>query len=219
MSIMISLRADGLFEAATGERNFRIGYDDSDLSAPWVMLQVEEGGAAWEVVSGYNTLDQALEAAASSALDVEIVGEFSVRMPDGTSFKRPGRKGAEEVLASFGWYFVTDLIGFALHRSNGNENPIEIRNEVKSKIKNQDIRVQDVSFVDDDEGVGIWVVDLLIAYGGWLKNDEIQDQVVASLLDENLEVSECYDFRKRINIAARSATIIPFPTQRIVRVA
>jgi len=211
--IEISLREDGLFEAKAsvpGAEGVRITHDVRHPDAPWIALGVDETGVRWVQLGAFSSLDGALDFAARS-VSGDLRQAYSVVLPDGTRFLRPGRKPAEEVMASAGWVFVTSLIGFFMVQTEPGTGVFDARRTASETIASADVMLGEVHFVEaDDDGLH-WCADVSLEYDGFLRIEEIETEARAAFAAAGADVLPYYDFRTRVPVAGRSATIIQFP--------
>lgn len=211
---IMTMLDDGAFEIIGDIGPFRVMNNDEENRKSWVVMRKDSNGDQWEIINEFVSLDNALISAASEATGEEKT-DFEVVLPCGLSFKRPGIKTAEEVMASAGWYFVSELIGFIPTTTCMNRNAFEIRAELSKLIKNNDFRLGDVVVSDEDDEGRHWITDVVMDYRGWLHLDDIQKVAEEEFRDNGFNVTPFFDHRPRTNIATSEAVILQFPKGNI----
>lgn len=217
---VVHLREDGLFEApavAPGGSSVRIVYESADQRHPWVAMSLDDMGVKWRRMKGFHSLDEALDFSVSQVNWERTVCEYSVRLPDGMSFQRPGRLPAEQVMASAGWVFVTSLIGYAMVTTERNGNAFGVRAVMAKRLLGCQARIGDIDLSDADEEGLHWCIDLSLPYEGFIKVEDIGAEAKAAFAADKVDVMPHFDFRPRSNVAMTEATVIAFPEDRIVR--
>lgn len=198
-------------------RIVKVLFEDNVPSMPWMVVEQDVDGVKWTVLNTFGSLDDALILAMSTAHG--DVTKFTVRLPDGSSFSRPGNKPAEQVLASFGWVFVTELIGFMMHKSGKAETSFEVRSDIQKQIDSQDVRLGEVHLSDENLLENHWCADLSLDYFGWVRSDEIEAEAMAAFNAEKVDVIPYFDYRARPHVSASTAVVIQFPMERIRKAA
>ena len=217
---VVALREDGLFEAASGRpghSSVRVIFDGYSPASPWVAIALDGTGVMWERLDSFQSLDSALDFAVRQAFLMDALHEYSVKLPDGTSFKRPGRIGAEQVMASAGWLFVNSLIGFSMVATPVSSTVFDARAEMLRRIAGTTLKLGEVSLSDQDEEGMHWCADLTLAYEGFVRIEEIDKEARAAFSAEGVDVIPHFDFRTRTSVVSSQAAVIPFPEDRIVR--
>lgn len=220
--IEITLREDGLFEAKSERaegKDIRITHDARNPDEPWVALAQDETGVLWKPLQSFHSLDDALIFAAYSVAEDSYRHAFTVKLPDGTSFLRPGRRSAEEVMSSGGWSYVTTLIGFFMVTVDEDEGQFEARNVAMSRVDGFDVRLGEVHFVEQDEDGSHWCADISIDHDGFIEVEKIEAVARGAFRDAGVEVMPLFDFRTRAPVAGRTADVIEFPGSRSKRSA
>lgn len=220
LGFAVTLREDGLFEAPSslpGRSSVRVTCDGRLPASPWVVLALDETGLKWTQIASFHGLDEALNCAVCEALCVDTVQEYTVKLPDGTRFKRPGRIGAEQVMASAGWIFVNSLIGFSMVTMPQPSTVFDARAEMLRRIAGTALKLGEVSLSDQDEEGLHWCADLTLSYEGFVLVAEIEAEAKAAFAAEGVEVIPHFDFRTRTSVVSAQASILPFPEDRIVR--
>lgn len=215
---VVALRKDGLFEAAPsapGRATVRIIHDGMAESAPWTVIAPDETGVKWAPFRNFESLDQALDCAAGEAFGLEANQEYSVSLPDGTRFKRPGRIGAEQVMASAGWVYVVGLIGFSMLTTSSDANVFDARTAMRRRIAGTNLKLGEVSLADSDEDGLHWCADLTLAWEGFIRLEDIEMEAKAAFAAEGVEVIPHFDFKLRTSLSLSEALVIPFPTDRV----
>jgi len=216
----VNLRDDGLFEASSaypGESSVRIMHDSSDRHCPWVALTLDPGEVKWMPLKSFHSLDDALDFAVGEVNWDRELHEYTVRIPDGMSFRRPGRLPAEQVMASAGWYFVTSLIGYVMMKTPHDGNAFDVRSELSRRLEGKKTRIGDVDLSDRDEEGLHWCIDLNLPYEGFIHVDDVEAEARAAFAVEGVEVIPNFNFQPRTNVAMQEASVIAFPEDRIVR--
>lgn len=213
-AIVVTMLDDGAFEVVGEKGAFRIMNNDDGNTKSWVVLDNNPDDDQWQILSDFVSLDSALNSAVSEASGEEKT-EFDVLLPCGLTFKRPGIKTAEEVMASAGWYFVSELIGFIPTTTTMDRNAFEIRAELSKLITNDEFRLGDVVVSDEDEEGRHWITDVIMDYRGWLHLDDIQQVAEEEFRENGFNVTPFFDHRPRTNIASSEAVILAFPKGKV----
>lgn len=217
---VVTLREDGLFEAPCvrpGSSSIRVIYDSYSPSSPWIALSLDDTGGKWARLDGFHCLDAAIDFAVRSALGEQMVPEYGVRMPDGTSFRRPGRIALEQVMASAGWLFVNSLVGFSMVTTGPEATVFDARGVMAERLKGSPAWLGDVNLADqDDEGLH-WCADINLTYEGFVRVEDIDGEARAAFAAEGIQVIPHFDFRTRTSVSVSNASVIAFPEDRIVR--
>lgn len=214
---VVTLREDGLFEAFSADPAcpaLRVGCDPAQPGSPWTVLVPDRMGPGWAVVATFHSLDEALDFAVAEATGTPG-SAYDVRLPDGACFSRPGRVGAEQVMASAGWVYVISLIGFAMATTPSGTTSFEARAVMRSRIEGTGVRLGEVCLSDEDDEGMHWCADLMLPYEGFLRIEEIGAEAKAAFAAEGVEVIPHFDFRTRTSLRSSGASIIPFPPERI----
>lgn len=217
---VVQLREDGLFEAKPafpGESSVRVVCEPADQRMPWVALSLDADGLKWTRLRGFHSLDEALDFAVEQAHWDGPLHGYSVRMPDGMAFQRPGRLPVEQVMASAGWFFVTSLVGYAMVTADHGSNAMEVRSEMLRRLEGSDARIGDVNPSDEDSEGRHWCIDLDYPYEGFIHVDDVRREAQAAFAADGIEVIPHFDFRPRTSLAVKEAAVIAFPEDRIVR--
>lgn len=218
-SIVMKLLDEGSFEVADLHGNaIRILNNDDGANKSWVTVKRDWTGVRWEIIDQFPSLDGAMNAAVDDVTNGTIK-QYIVELTDGTKFQRPGSKTAEEVMASAGWYYMSELIGFVAHKGEPNVSAIVVRNEVSKRVTSAQVRLGEATHADNEDGFSHWLVDVNLPYGGWLHLDHVDEVASGEFEKLGLDVIPYFDHRKRTNVARSEATILEFPKDRIVRAA
>lgn len=218
-AIVVNMLDDGAFEVVGSQgEGVRVLNNDEGSNKSWVIMKRDWTGVRWEVLWDFTSLDSALNAAVYEATGEEKP-DYEVRLPDGMKFKRPGLKTAEEVMASAGWYFMAELIGFIPLTTSTDRSAFDVRAEYAKMIKGDDVRLGDVNISDEDDEGRHWIADVVLDYRGWLHLDEVNAAAAEEFRKEGLNVIPFFDHRTRTNVACSEAVILQFPMDRVVRAA
>lgn len=214
---IVNLREDGLFEALSADPArpaVRVMCDSSHPGSPWTAIVPDLEGAGWTGVASFHSLDDALDFAVAEATGLPVTS-YEVRLPDGIRFSRPGRVGAEQVMASAGWLYVSSLIGFAMTTTPQGTTPFQARAAMRTRIEGTQAVLGDVCLSDEDEEGMHWCADLMLPFEGFVRMEDIEAEARAAFAAEGIEVIPHYDFRTRTSLRTAGASIIPFPADRI----
>lgn len=214
--IVVNLLKNWSFEVIGEHVVARVWNNDSDEGRSWIVLKKSLEGVSWDRLSEHHSLDGALNAAV-----YEVFGSdrYEVHLPDGMKFKRPGSKAAEEVMASAGWYFMSELIGFVMLARPFKETEFEVRGKFEELVADKNIRLGEVNIADEDAKKRHWVADLVVNFNGWMHLSDVDVVAKEEFLSQGLSVLPFFDYRPRTNIAPKKAIILQFPKDRIVRAA
>src|SRR3546814_2836342 len=112
MSVTVSLDSDGVFRGRLRDAEFHLVFSSGCPDEPWRLLAT--GSAKGCIpVGGHTSLDEALSdlavrfGAIGSARD-----SFSVSLPCGLRFSRPGRLTAEKVMLILGYEMLGAVTAF-----------------------------------------------------------------------------------------------------------
>lgn len=217
--VVVKLLQEGSFEVADEHGNaVRILNNDDGANKSWVSMKRDWTGVRWEIVDQFSSLDGAMDAAVAEITNETRV-HYTVELTDGTTFKRPGVKTAEEVMASTGWYYMADLIGFMSLITDPSVSPIAVRNEISKKVDAEHVRLGEATPTGVENGKEHWIVDLNLKYGGWLHLDHVEEVAAEEFKKLDLNVMPLFDHRPRTNVARSEAIILQFPMDRVVRAA
>jgi len=214
---VVTLREDGLFEALSADParpSVRVMCDSGQPGSPWMTVVPDREGAGWKATASFWSLDEAIDRAVAEATGMPGVA-YEVRLPDGVRFARPGRVGAEQVLASAGWLYVTSLIGFAMVTTPSGTTPFEARAVMRGRVQGKQAVLGEVCLSDEDEDGKHWCADLMLPFEGFLRTEEIEAEARAAFAAEGIEVIPHFDFRTRTSLSMAGASIIPFPYDRV----
>lgn len=215
---LITLGTNGEFEVfgtTQDGSSVKILFEDNVPSTPWVVIQE---GSQWNVIGSYASLDAAMALAIKLVYGTDA-NKFTVRLPDGMSFSRPGKKPVEQVMASYGWVFVTELIGFLSYKSTKKVTQFGMRSELLKMIPSKDVRLGEINLSDETVIESHWIADLCIDYFGWIKISDIETEAKNAFEIENVSVLPYYDYRTRLDDTPYTAIVIDFPVERVRKAA
>lgn len=192
----VNLETNGAFSASAGNELFLL-YFDGNQTGPgqtiaeagrWILMSVEDTGAAIESASfhflnAYGDLDEALRAMAQA-------DDFAVRLPNDTSFSRPGDVPALEVLHRMGFNAVKAVSAFVLTQDDDDADPTAVRLGVAQALFGTSVNVAHVAPSDRIGDASGWCVEILLPIEGVFHHSVLRDHVRDAVGDRDILLAD-----------------------------
>lgn len=214
----VTLEQHGFFEIPSNNPtggSLRVGFNPDYDAAPWVILSQDGDGVRWEYLFSYADLDSALAYAVRHQVGVKNPWEYVVNLPCGGQFKRPGRVPAEKVMASMGWMYVTDLIGYGVLQDTTVETHESAIKAFQKRITDTNVVLGKVDPTSDKKGE--WCASYSMTYHGFIHRDALQSEVRICFHYEGIDIlPDMFDYRCRQKVTT-PAEVISFEAKRAER--
>jgi hypothetical protein len=214
----VTLEKHGFFEIPSVEPmggSLRVGFNPDYEAAPWVILSQDGDGVRWQYLFSYADLDSALAYAVRHQVGVKNPWEYVVTLPCGSQFQRPGRVSAEKVMASMGWVYVTDLIGYGILYDANIDNEPAARSVFQRRIVDTNVVLGKVDPASDKNGE--WCANYSISYHGFIHRDDLQSELRICFHCEGVDIlPDIFDYRCRQKVTS-TAEVICFKAKRAER--
>lgn len=193
----------------------RVGFNPDYEASPWVILSQDRDGVRWEYLYSYADLDSALAYAVRHQVGVKNSWEYTVNLPCGGRFKRPGRVPVEQVMASMGWMYITDIIGYGALSDPRILDEMEARQVFEDRISNTNITLGKIDPLNEEKGN--WCANYLMAYHGFIHRDALQSEMGTCFRSEGVAIlPDTFDYRCRHKVTT-TADVISFEAKRAER--
>lgn len=190
---IVQLNEDGSFTAQARGAACHLVYDSETGYGRWILIYASSGEAAGDVpLSIHADLDDAL-----NALVIQTGHEdtkFSISLPNGSVFSRPGRMPAEQVLAVHGYILVETLVAYVIYEAAVEMDKEDATRSVREVLTGCPVKLGSVDRMDDVEPT--WCCDVTIPFEGYIHEDMLQAHVESLLSGSGLEITsvvECID--------------------------
>lgn len=214
----VTLEKHGFFVVPSVEPmggSLRVGFNPDYEATPWVILSQDRDGIRWDYLFSYADLDSALAYAVRHQVGVKNPWEYTVNLPCGGQFKRPGRVPAEQVMASMGWMYVTDIIGYGPLKDSRLVTVEAARKVFQDRIADTNVTLGKIDPLNEE--VGHWCANYLMTYHGFIHRDELQSELRICFQSEGVAIlPDVFDFRCRHKVMA-TADVISFEAKRAER--
>ncbi|TLX15833.1 hypothetical protein [Rhizobium sp. MHM7A] len=214
----VTLEKHGFFEVPSVEPmggSLRVGFNPDYKARPWVILSQDRDGVRWEYLFSYADLDSALAYAVRHQVGVKNPWEYTVNLPCGGQFKRPGRVPVEQVMASMGWMYVTDIIGYGALSDSRLVSVEAARKVFQDRIVDTNVTLGKIDPLNEEKGH--WCANYLMTYHGFIHRDELQSELRICFQSEGVAIlPDMFDYRCRHKVTT-TADVISFEAKRAER--
>lgn len=204
---IVEMHEDGSFSAQARGADCYLIYDPTSTAGRWLLLYRSHGATEDLLLSMHEDLDDALVALAAQA--DHDGGRFTIRLPDGNSFSRPGRMSSEEILAAFGYLLVEAMTIYAIYESASELTDAEALRAVTELLTGCDVRLGSVDRIGDADPS--WCLDLVIPFEGYVHRDGLMAHATSVLAGTGLEITgviECRDVGAEV---PEASNVLNFP--------
>jgi hypothetical protein len=202
---VIRLRDDSSFDC--GDGLWQVVHEGGLHPRPWTLISI--GEAKVSLYDSYECLDEALAALASCSAG-ECAPAFTVELPCGSSFRRPGKVGAEEVIASLGWVYVRNFIGYMPLTFPSGTSDKAVRATFRTRL-GRSASMGQATVVGGDDAGDHWCADVFAACEGFVRYDAMQGAAAEAFAELGVgTLAGTHDFVARTNILPRPAEVFQF---------
>jgi len=203
--VVVELNEDGSFTTHGCSVDCHLIYDPSLEGGAWLLLHTTNAETD-HVLSAHNGLDDAINALVQSSHD--DTERFSVLLPTGEVFSRPGNLTSEEILAVHGYLLLDGFTAFALYEPEVSLNEAEALRAVEEAVYGRPLVLGSVLPVGDE---GVWCCDFRVPFEGYVHEDALKAIVATALSGSGLEPVELVEYDDLgVEVPAES-NIVAFP--------
>lgn len=210
----ISLTEAGSFELTDGPFTVSVTFDEALSPRPWVLSSLLDDNcrmSSFDAEGSFASLDEALAEMMNLMADGEEWSTFRVKLPCESTFIRPGKVSAENVLASFGWVHVKTLIGHLVRAFPSVLGASEVIEMVSAEIADANIEIGTPSAAGGYGDDAFWCIDLRRDCNSFIRYDAIQSAVSDAFGGILGGSPPLYDFVTTYPIREATAQIVSFP--------
>jgi hypothetical protein len=182
---VITLGTDGVFVAPARGATCHLMFDSSVPDGRWLLSYTMDGSEEASLLSIHTDLDDGLERMAEQAgWDLD---RFSVTLPEGEVYTRPGKVPSGEILESYGYGLLGTVVAYAML----DPGPDATRASVRAELM---LRLMDISVgIDSLEPVGPpdteWCAGIGIVFDGFIHRSAVGQMAADYLGPSGLEVT------------------------------
>lgn len=234
----IFMREDGHFDLPAEGFTWRVLHEERyDAARPWVLVAFDagcgltasriagnlgtvmieaarRGEAGLAVFDCYETLDDALVGLARQAIGGAPGSRFRIVLPCGSSFLRPGKIPAEQVMSRFGWIHVRRLRGYMMMAFPEGACAYRVHDGFRKRLPHPGIRLGEAVRVEVKDGTANWCADVLMECGRFIRADEVQTAAAGAFEPARTDMLPYFDFVPHSPTVHSEARVIPFPRAR-----
>jgi len=204
---IVEMCEDGSFTAQARGAECHLIFDPASAGGRWLLLYRSQGAPEDLLLSMHDDLDEALAGLAAQADNDG--GWFTIRLPDGNTFSRPGKVPAEEILATFGYMLIEGMTVYAVYESASELSDAEAERAVREMLTGYDVRIGSVDRIGDADPS--WCLDMVLPFEGYIHRGALTAHAAGVLAGTALEVTgviECQDVGAEV---PDTSNVVHFP--------
>lgn len=204
---IVEMNEDGSFVAHARGADCHLIYDPTSSMGRWLLLYKGHGAEQEIVLSMHSGLDGALKALVG--VTEHEGSRFSVRLPDGAVFTRPGNMPAEQVMASLGYQLVESMIAYAIYEAPTGMTDAEATRAVNEILAGYDLQLGSVDRIGDADPS--WCFDMVVPFEGYIHKSGLSTYIATLLVATGLEITGVVESR---NVGAEvpdASNVLSFP--------
>ena len=210
MEAQLRLDEDGVFRGNARGFEFHLILDEGS-DAPWRLLMTDPAERCFPV-NGFRDLDEALDEMASCCDTPE---GFSIALPCGMKFSRPGRLPAEAVMANLGYDLVGAAIAFLPFKVSIGAKAADARRAAAEILGRHSRFLGRVSLVDVEAAGSWWCADIRLPIGRYIHTSAYDAMLQRHLSDLRELVHSEFEIEVIGLASSGSAAVVPIERRRV----
>lgn len=210
MEAQLRLDEDGVFRGSARGFEFHLILNEGS-DAPWRLLMTDRADRCFPV-NGFRDLDEALVEMASCCDTPEA---FSIALPCGMKFSRPGRLPAEAVMANLGYDLVGTAIAFLPFKVSIGAKAVDARRAAAEMLGQHSRFLGRVSLVDVEATGSWWCADIRLPIGRYIHTSAYEAMLQRHLGNLRDRVHSEFEIEVIGLASSGSAAVVPISRHRM----